>query len=104
VGHPKVSAQRHNRDSGLALRQQENGQNPGGQGQLGVVEQRSGLQRPPMMAAMALNQRPCLQLAAGIVAAFRAAEPLGPAQLEQSFPASRFGATFSGNFGNLRPF
>ena len=78
-----MPAQRHGRDSGLASRQQENGQKPGGQGQLGVLEQRSGLQQRLMMAAVALNQRPCLQFTASVVPAFRAAETLGPAQFEQ---------------------
>jgi len=104
VGHTKVPGQGHRRNPGLALCEQKNRQKPVGQGQFGVLEQRSGRQRRLMMAAMALNQRASLQLTAGIVPAFRAAKTLGPAQLEQRCPAGGFGAIFFEEFRQAQTF
>ena len=56
------------------------------------------------MAAMAMDQRPCLQFTAGIINGFRAAEILGPAQLEQGFPASGLAVIFFEEFQQTQTF
>jgi len=62
--------------SSLALGQQVNRQEPGGQRKVRAMKDGTGGQRGLMMAVMALVEPP-RKLAAGRVAALRADEPIG---------------------------
>jgi len=104
VRHPEVAAQRQRRQPRLALGEQENRQKPGRQRQFGLFKQGSGGQRRLVVAAMTLKQSPSLQLAVRGIPTVRTAKALRPAQLEQRFPASRFGAIFFEEFGQTETF
>ena len=104
VGHPEVTRQRQRRESGLALREQENRQKPSGQRQFGLLEQRSRRQRGLVMAAMALKHLSRLQFAEGGIATLRAAEALRPTQLEQRLAAGVFRSVFFEKLRQTEPF
>ena len=80
VAHPQLALEVHRRDAVLGLAEQVDGQEPSGQGQLGVVEQRAGGERGLMLATDAREDLAPAELAALVVAAVGAAVALGPAR------------------------
>ena len=92
VGNADLAHEVHRRDALLALRDQENGLEPGRERQLGVLEQRSGRDRGLPTALGALPKVPAIEPAVPRAAAGGAIESRGPAQLRQRFGAFLLGA------------
>jgi hypothetical protein len=99
-----VSGQRHGRQAGFALGQQEDRQEPGRQRQFGVGEKGSGSQRGLVVATMALDQLAGVELAMAVMAAFRALEAVRSAQLEQRLPAGALGTVLFQESGQIVSF
>ena len=91
VADAELPGQLQRRETILALGQQIDGQEPGGERQMRGMEDGAGGERGLMMTAMALV-KPTRELAAGGVATVGAHEPLGPAMLEEGCLALRFRA------------
>ena len=75
----------------LALAQMVDRQEPGGQGQFRPMEHRAGGQPDLVLAAVALVDRPALELGIAAMAAGRAGPGRAPTQLEQRRAALRLG-------------
>lgn len=91
VGDAELPGQLQCRDTALALGEQIDRQEPGGQRQVRTMKDRTSGQRGLMMAAMALVE-PTRKLAVGRVAAVGADEAPRPAMLKESLPALPFAA------------
>ena len=94
VAHAQVTLERQGRDAGFGLTDEVDGQEPGGQRQLGVFHQGASGQRGLKAAAAALVElagtlRHKIVLRAG---ALRAAKPLRPTRALERLGALRFGA------------
>ncbi len=89
VADAKLPGQLQRRDATLALGEQVNRQEPGGQRKVRAMEDGTGGQRGLMVAVMALVESP-RKLAAGRVASLGADEPLGPTMPIERLPALRF--------------
>ena len=90
AAQPELQPQLPGRDAVLVRRHQPGGQEPGAQAEVAAVEHRPGGDRDLPLAGRALQGQPlAAQLPGLVVPAGRAAEPVGPALLEQPAGAGR---------------
>ncbi len=92
VGDAELAVQRHRRCTFLVLGHEGDALESHRQGQLGGLEDGAGGNGGLAVAAIALLELVCGQLAASVVAAVRAHEPVGPAPSGQGVEALLFGS------------
>jgi hypothetical protein len=88
---PKPARELDRADPALALGQVVDGDEPGGQRQLGVLEHGAGGQPDLLFAPVALEQLAGLERAQAVMATGRTGEALAPAHLEQRRAAGLLG-------------